>query len=291
MATRVSKRYGAGVAHTDIPVLVRVRVGPDPAEAEAAADRLWAEGATAVEIRSDPEGVTLLAGYPTPDAARVVAARLGPDLRATAEPVPDSSWQDAWRDWFEPVEVGHRLVVTPAWRPVAVGSGRLRLDIDPAGCFGSGSHPSTRMILAWLDRHPPAGAVVTDVGTGSGILAVAAARLGAAHVTAVDLDPAAVEVTRANAERNGVSGLVAASTIPVEELEPESADLVLVNVTAGTHAAVGPAAGRLVRPRGVLVVAGLLPGQWQHVSDAYASLSQVAELDLDGWAGAVLRRP
>lgn len=279
------------MASREVPVLVRVRVGTDGIEAETAAARLWAEGATAVEWRHDPEGVTLLAGYPTPDAARVVAARLGPALEATAEPVHDTSWQDAWRDWIRPVEAGRGLVVVPAWRPVTVGAGRIRLSIDSAECFGSGTHPSTRMILAWLDRNPPRGANVTDVGTGSGILAVAAALLGAAAVVAVDIDPAAVEVTRANADRNGVSRLLSVSTTPVEDLLPASADLVLVNVTAGTHAAIGPAAARLLRPSGTLVLAGLLPGQWQHVAGAYAPLGQAEELLLDGWSGTVLRPP
>ena len=273
-------------------MLVRVRVpGGAPDAVELAAAELWAQGATAVEVRDDAEGATLLAGYPTPAAAEAVAARLGPALGAVAEAVTDTGWQDAWRAWVEPVPVGGGLLVVPAWRPVPVGTGRLVIEIDSGPCFGSGTHASTRLILGWLDRHPPAGADVLDVGTGSGILAVAAARLGARAVTAVDIDPAAVEVTRANAERNGVAAVVDASTAPVAEVAGTGADVVLVNVTAGVHAAIGPDCARALRTGGELAVAGLLPGQWDHVAEAYRALELVERLALDGWEGAVLRRP
>ena len=272
----------------DAAVLVRVRVAPG-AEADLAADALWAEGATAVEVRDDAEGSTLLAGYPTAEAGRAVAARLGPALGAAVETVDGTDWQDAWRQWVHPVPVGGGLLVVPAWRPVPLGSRRLALEIDPGACFGSGTHASSRLVLAWLDRHPPVRLDVADVGTGSGILAVAAARLGALHVRAVDIDPAAVPVTRANAERNGVGPTIDVSTDPVETLPEECADLVLVNVTAGVHAQIGAHCCRLLRPGGWLVLAGLLPGQWQHVTSVYARLETVEHIRMDGWEGAWLQ--
>lgn len=272
-------------------VLVRIGgVGHDHAP-ELAGAALWAEGATAVEVREDGEGTTLLAGYPTPDAARAVAERLRGPLGARVEVVSDEAWRDAWRQWVHPLAVGDHLLVVPAWRPVPVGSGRIHVEIDPGACFGSGTHASTRLILSWLDGHPPSGSEVVDVGCGSGILAVAAAGLGARTVTAVDIDPAAVAITDANAARNGVAGVVRASTTPAAALPEAGADLVLVNVTAGIHALIGPDCARAVRPGGHLLVAGLLPGQWQHVSSAYAALAVESELDLDGWEGAALTRP
>jgi ribosomal protein L11 methyltransferase len=146
------------------------------------------------------------------------------------------------------------------------------------------------MLLAWLDAHPPIDANVVDVGTGSGILAVAAARLGARAVTAVDIDPAAVVTTEANAARNGVSGRVRASTTPVGDLPTACADLVLVNVTAGAHARIGHQCAGMLRTGGILLVAGLLPGQWIHVADAYRDLTKADGLILEGWEGAALRR-
>lgn len=264
-----------------------VEVDTSAAEAELVADRLWQHGATAVELRDRPGGATTVAAsFPTPAAARQVAAELG-DVGGRAVEA-DPSWRDAWRPFAQPVEVGRRLLVAPAWRDVPVGSGRTVLRIDPGDCFGSGSHPSTRLILAALDRDPPGPAdSVLDVGCGSGILAVAAARLGAAAVTAVDIDPAAVAVTAANAEANGVADRVTAVVTPLDGLAG-GFDLVLVNVTAAVHATLGPSVVARTRPGGRILVAGLLPGQWPHVAAAYAGATLTAMTELEGWEGAEL---
>jgi len=170
-----------------------------------------------------------------------------------------------------------------------VADGRLVIEIDSGPCFGSGSHASTRLVLGLLAEHPPAGLAVLDVGTGSGILAVAAARLGAARVVAVDLDPHSTGVTTANAARNGVADRIEVSTTAVSDLDMV-VDVALVNVTAGVHAEVAGAVTALVRPGGRLLLAGLLPGQWRHVAGAYAGCELIERTELDGWAGAVLRR-
>ncbi len=251
--------------------------------AELAADRLWTAGATALEWVDGEGEVTLTASFPTPEAARTVASELGGALRAV-----DESWRDVWKQWARPVEVGN-LVVAPAWRDVAVGGGQQVVRIDPGRAFGSGTHASTRLILSELDRDPPAGLEVLDVGCGSGILSVSAALLGAAVVDAVDIDPEAVRMTAANAEANGVGGKVRVAPTPVEDLEG-SWDLALVNVTAAVHAQLGPQVAALVRRGGRLLLAGLLPGQWRHVAGAYPGTSVVERPQLDGWEGVTLRR-
>lgn len=277
----------------DETLMVEVRVGKHEAhdEVDLAAAALWDNGATAVEIRSDAAGTTLLAGYPTSAAARRVVAALKSELGAHLHQVTDDRWRDAWKEWMQPVAIGAGLMVAPSWRPVPVGSGRLVLEIDPGSCFGSGTHPSTRMLLAWLEVHHPRGADVVDVGTGSGILAIAAALLGARSVRAVDTDPEAVAATRTNAGRNGVAHVVDASLGSADEAGPDAADLVMVNVTAGTHAVIGPRCARLVRPGGVMLVAGLLPGHWDHVVEAFRPLRRIETLLLDGWEGAAMSRP
>jgi ribosomal protein L11 methyltransferase len=299
-------------------VVVHWRVPAD--QSELAALALWDHGATALTGEDGPDSTILLvASYPTAEAAVSVAASLG----ATTERV-DRSWEDAWRAYAAPVEIGEDILVVPAWHdvPVPVAGSRLVLEIDSGPCFGSGTHASTRLILQLLaatplaggsvvttaplagdsvvnaaplagdsvvNAAPLAGASVLDAGTGSGILAVAAARLGAAHVTAVDVDPAAVAVTAANATRNGVADLIDASTTPVDALS-DPVDLALVNVTAAVHALLGPHVTRLVRPGGTIYLAGLLPGQWPHVVGAYAGCEVLDTPELDGWVGAVLRR-
>ncbi|HWE57827.1 MAG TPA: 50S ribosomal protein L11 methyltransferase, partial [Acidimicrobiales bacterium] len=255
------------------------------ADAELAADRCWQNGATAVGFRDEPDGtVTVVASFPTPAAARQVAGRL--DARLVEV---DPGWRDVWKDYAEPIPVGERLLVAPAWRDVPVGDGRLVLTIDPGGCFGSGSHPSTRLILAALDADPPAGLDVLDVGCGSGVLAIAAARLGAGRVVAVDIDPEAVAATRSNAGANGVAGQVEASVTPVGSLTGRF-DLALVNVTAGVHAELAAAVTARVKPGGRLLLAGLLPGQWAHIAGSYDAADIVELVDLEGWEGVVLNR-
>lgn len=273
----------------DVVVVIDVPGGSERVEL-AAAD-LWAAGATAVE-ESGTGVVTLTASFPSPEAARTVAAEMG----GRAVEITDFSWRDRWKEFAEPVDIGPSLVVAPAWREVAVGAlpeaggqlGRLVVRIDPGPCFGSGTHPSTRLVLGLLaDRAPLAGSAL-DVGCGSGILSVTAALLGAT-VTAVDVDPAAVAYTRQNAEANGVADRVRVSTDPVEAAGRDF-DLALVNVTAGVHVALGPAVTAAVRPGGTLLLAGLLPGQWRHVAEAYERAVLVDRPELDGWEGATLRR-
>lgn len=263
-----------------------VEVTCPPEETELAADRLWLAGATAVGIDdgSGTAGVRLTASYPTSEAARVVAGEIpGATLVAV-----DPSWRDEWRKFAEPVTVGD-LIVAPAWRDVAVGGTALILRIDPGDTFGSGSHPSTRLILGELDRRPPAGLRVLDYGCGSGILSVAAARLGAAAVYGVDIEPEALVVTADNAAANGVAGRVEVGP-PGSAQEQPAFDLALVNVTAGVHAEVGPAVIAALRPGATILLAGLLPGQWRHVAGAYGGAEVDEVLELDGWEGVRLAR-
>jgi ribosomal protein L11 methyltransferase len=270
---------------TDPDLLVELDVPPG-ADSELAADRLWQAGATAVEIRESGALASVSGSFPTADAARLVVTELEPfGARLVSA---DPAWRDAWRAFAEPVEVGQHLLVAPAWRAVPIASGRLVLRIDPGPCFGSGSHPSTRLVLAALDRQPPsAGAAVLDVGCGSGILSVAAVGLGAASVTAVDIDPAAVQATNANAAANGVATRVQATASPIADITG-CFDLALVNVTAAVHAVLGPVVTGLVVAGGRIVVSGLLPGQWRHVAGAYRGATVARREELDGWEGLEL---
>jgi ribosomal protein L11 methyltransferase len=264
-----------------VDVVVSVVVAAD--DAELAADRLWAEGAAAVEERhAGDASVELVAGFPTPEAAARVARAVG----GRAVEVDDRVWRQLWREHARPVRVGS-MVVAPAWRRVgAVGAGPV-VSIDPGPCFGSGSHPTTRLLLAELQRRVVPGTTVLDVGTGSGILAVAAAVIGAGRVVAVDLDPDAVETTRRNASANGVADRVAASVADAATVTGPF-DAVVANLTAGTLARVAAVLVQAVADGGVLVVSGMLVGQWPHVAGRFAGLAVLDLPVLDGWTAAVL---
>ncbi|HEV2110560.1 MAG TPA: 50S ribosomal protein L11 methyltransferase, partial [Gammaproteobacteria bacterium] len=144
----------------------------------------------------------------------------------------------------------------------------VNLLLDPGLAFGTGTHATTALCLEWLDGAALAGAAVIDYGCGSGILSIAAARLGAKYVLAVDHDPQALTATRDNAERNGVAPLIRAS--PPEALPDNHADLLLANILAGPLVNLAPLFARRLKPGGRLVLSGILGSQEQELRQAYA---------------------
>ena len=257
-------------------------------DAELAADRLWQAGARAVEEVVLPDGRIGARSVLALDDA-VSAARLGPlPAEWTVEwiEVPDAP-SEAWRQFAAPVEVGDRLVLRPAWLP-EIADGRLEIAIEPGGSFGLGDHPTTRLSAGAVTRLATPGCTVLDVGCGSGVLAIAAVRLGAARAVGIDIAEAAVEATRANAARNGVDGRVEASSTPIA-LVTGSFDLVLANVLAPTIVAMADDLRRVLAPGGSLVVSGVLAGAHEHVLAALRPLVPVRTDVVDAWAAVELR--
>ena len=252
-----------------------VDVGGD--DADLAALALWDAGASAV---AEEDGA-LVAGFPTDDDVRRARDRL-----AATWPVrvvdPGDEWLDAWRAHASVVKVDP-VVVRPWWVPHDARPGDVVVELEPERAFGDGSHATTRMALAEVVARVGASTTVLDVGCGSGVLSIAAARLGAARVVAVDVDPHAVAVTAANAARNEVT--VEVSTTPVAEVEGRF-DLVLANLGGSAVVRdVGPALAARVAPGGVLVVAGLVE------EVGVAGLRPVGRRDDGVWLTLVLERP
>lgn len=258
-------------------------------QAEIVSDAFWAAGATAVsEERLDTDTV-LTAGFADIAAARAAAESLPEGWEAEADEAGDPWWLDAWRSGAEPVQVG-RLVVVPAVgvaRPALPARGVLVV-IDPKRAFGWGGHPTTRLALAAVERLVEPESRVLDVGTGSGILAVAAAALGASEVVAVDIDPAAGSVARENAEANGVEVDVRIGTVDAVD---GSFDLIVANI--GGLRVVEELASALVErcaPGGSVVVSGLLADTADQAVKALAPL-QLSDHTVDQeWACVVLSR-
>jgi ribosomal protein L11 methyltransferase len=265
---------------------------PSGIEAELAADALWQAGAAAVEERAlpSPAGVALLVaatadGGPPDDLVAAVAGR----WPVAVVLVDVDAALDAWRAHARAVTVGP-VTVRPAWverRPSPAPA--VEVVLDPGRAFGSGAHVSTRLALAALVTADPAVAQrVVDVGCGSGVLAVAALLLGARTAVGVDVDPEALAATRANADRNGVVGLLA--TVPTVG-EAGNGDLVVANILAPVLIELAPAIRGTVRPGGTLVLAGFLAEQRDRVRAAYSDLVDAGEAEEDGWVSLTLRRP
>ena len=179
--------------------------------------------------------------------------------------VRDRPWEREWLEDFRPMRFGRRLCVSPHGAP-APDADTVVVRLDPGLAFGTGSHPSTRLCLEWLEAASLNGLEAIDYGCGSGILSIAAVRLGARIVVAVDIDPQALTATRDNAARNGVGEYVVTRT-PDEPLA--AADVLLANILSGPLIELAPRFATLVRPRGSVVLAGLIVSQAGAVTLAY----------------------
>jgi len=276
--------------------VVRVAAG----DADLVSGLLWVDEPQGIEERTDGDDVVLVAGFASHDDAAVAATRLA-ELASDAAPgievvaADDESWRDAWRPHAKPVRVG-RLLVVPvgpddAAPVVEDGDGTTVLAIDAGRAFTAGSHPTTRLVLAEVERTLGGldAPTVLDVGCGSGVLAIAAARLGAATVTAIDIDPAALDATVANADRNGVADVVDVRPTPLADLSGQY-DLVVANLLHSTIIELAPALAARVAPEGRLVLSGLLSHQWVdavfHLGRWYAE----AVTTEDGWVAVRLSR-
>ena len=252
-------------------------------EVELASDVLWGLGVVAVEERVIDDAVELWTSLGD-DAD---ASDVDPDGRF---PWPwrfvevNAAVADTWRQFARPIEISPSLVVRPMWVPFD-GPGTV-LHIEPGATFGMGDHPTTILCLRAVERLVAPGATVLDVGCGSGVLAIGAMALGASAAVGVDIAPAAVPVTSANARANGVH--VTVSTMPLDEVGGEF-DLVLANILAPALVALAPHLRRVTR--GTLVVSGILADAHDHVLAALAPMRVVRTDTLDGWAAVTLAHP
>ena len=179
--------------------------------------------------------------------------------------VAEQNWVQLTQSQFDPIRVSERLWIVPSWHE-SPDPAAINLILDPGMAFGTGSHPTTRLCLEWLERNVSASASLLDYGCGSGILAIAAARLGAGRVAGVDIDPQAVESARANAERNGVTALFADSARPVAG----EYDLVVANILSNPLRVLAPAICAHVRSGGRLALSGILREQAEEIIGIYA---------------------
>ncbi|MDQ5905562.1 MAG: ribosomal protein methyltransferase [Pseudomonadota bacterium] len=285
---------------------VSVILETDCAHAEALADALMEGGALSATIEDaaagtneetpqfgEPGSITTpgwersrIAALFEPDAdiaAAVLVASREADLTEaptyTTEAVEEQNWVQLTQSQFEPIRVSQRLWIVPSWH-TAPDPDAINLVLDPGMAFGTGSHPTTRLCLEWLERTVTAGQSLLDYGCGSGILAIAAAKLGATPVDGVDIDPQAVVAAEANAERNDVSTRFAVSDQPISG----QFDIVVANILANPLKALAPAICGHVCPGGQLAVSGILEEQAEELIGIYADWLPMHVADTrEGW--------
>jgi len=202
--------------------------------------------------------------------------------RLTHSRLEDQDWERVWLDQFKPMQFGEHLWVCPAGKTPPHGENPVIVDLDPGLAFGTGTHATTALCLEWLDANPPRGQTVLDYGSGSGILAVAALKLGAAELWAVDIDEQALWSTRDNAARNAVeAGL---HTLQPAALPTRTFDLLLANILANPLIELAADLSAKVRPGGDIVLSGILAEQADAVRSAYAPWFCLSDtVEKDGW--------
>jgi ribosomal protein L11 methyltransferase len=266
--------------------VVRAQVEPEAVDELAGA--LWSAGVAGIEERTI-DGVTHVDVSVRAGELAAVGRALG-SRRRQIRAIDAEADLDGWRAWAKPTQVG-RVRVQPAWFGEAQDSTAPRdtvtVRIDPRRSFGSGAHPSTRLALDLLQECLPPKASVLDLGTGSGVLAVAAARLGAAHVVAIDVDDEARQVARANVELNDVDPVVDVVDVPLDRVHAEF-DLVVANLDRPTLVGLVRDLTRRVRPTGHLVMSGFLTTSESDVQDAYAGWNRARWRREGEWSGVAV---
>lgn len=272
----------------------------DRDHAAALEDALQDGGAVSVTLQDNADEPVLEPGVgetPLWSATRVVAlftedAAIETVLAALAaqfpnlppwslERIEDQAWERAWMADFQPMRFGRRLWICPSWCEPPDPTGVV-LALDPGLAFGTGTHPTTAMCLQWLDEHAPLPQTVLDYGCGSGILSIAALKLGAQHAHGVDIDPQALLASRDNAERNQVSAALSLSNCD-RDLVPAS--LVIANILAGPLETLAPRLAALTKPRGRIVLSGVLTAQAESVQNCYAAWFDMDPIEVQSdWA-------
>ena len=227
---------------------------------------------------TDEAGLARLKALVQTVKSRDPEGKLG-SLRLTVAPLADTDWSESWKENYPPQQIGERLVVLPYWLADTDTRGRLPVILDPGLTFGTGAHPSTRMVMAAMEQAVKPGSCCVDLGSGSGILSIAALRLGAQSAIGVDIDPKAEDIARENAAYNGyedpaftaLTGNVLGDKKLMEQLTSRAYDVVLVNIVADVIVALAPVLPRFMDEKSTLICSGILD---ERLGDVQAALTR-----------------
>jgi len=276
---------------------------PDAAAAERLSAEAWAAGAAGIEEREAADGVELLIYAPAGVAEAVraaVAEAAGKGAVAAAEQVPESDWSERWKQSLEATLVSPRLLVRPPHLERAPAPGQVELVIEPGQAFGTGAHESTRLALEWIDAlapELPQGCRVLDVGTGTGVLALAAVRLAGARAVAFDLDPLAAPAARQNAQANGLAAGLQLFTGSLDALGDVAFDLVVANLFKSELLPLARGIAAHTATGGRAVFSGLRAHEPEEVLPALTAAGfapvgarEAVEADGDRWIALLMQR-
>lgn len=271
--------------------------GDDSARAETFLDSLGALSVTLLDARDEPlleplpdatpvwKQILLRALFPVNHDPAILQAQLATQLKYRhwhSEILADQDWERAWMHDFKAMRFGERLWVCPSWLEPPQPGG-INLMLDPGLAFGTGTHATTALCLEWLDANPPRDLSLVDYGCGSGILSLAALKLGARIVYGVDIDAQALRTSRSNAEKNGIPADRLHLSQP-EQLKSAPADLLMANILSAPLIELAPHIAELVKYKGSIILSGILEDQTEEIMSAYGPWFEAfAIIKKDAW--------
>lgn len=217
----------------------------------------------------------------------------GIDAQLDTRSVSQEDWANNWKQYFKPLPIGERLMICPTWQPAPACEGRLALHIDPGMAFGTGGHETTRLVLETLEQTQPQGKTLLDIGTGSGILSIAACLYGAQSALGVDIDPMAVRTAQENGALNGLQPpQYTMLTGNLADAVHGTFDIITANIVADAIIALTPTAVQLMKSDGVYIVSGIIDTREQQVWDALTQhgLTVYSRRTSSGWVCLACRK-
>lgn len=213
------------------------------------------------------------------------------NLRVDCSLVDEEDWANNWKKYYKPLHITDRVVIKPSWEEYNPKENEIVIEINPGMAFGTGTHETTRLCIQLLEKYLEHGDTVLDVGCGTGILGIAAVKLGAEHVTAVDIDDVAVRITRENSSLNNVAGSIDAFCGTLENVDEKKADIVVANIIADVIIDMSGTLKNYIKKDGLFITSGIIKERKQEVLDAYEVLGFTCEeiVELGEWVAIVFR--
>ncbi len=216
------------------------------------------------------------------------------DAKIETVGVNEEDWANSWKAYYKPIKIGSRLVIVPAWEKYEPAEGELVVRMDPGMAFGTGTHETTRLVIRMLEKYTEPGCRMLDVGTGSGILAICASRLGAAECRAYDIDPMAVRVANENIKDSGLSNITCEVSDLLRQADRSRPyDLICANIVADIIIRMTPDVAPFMHEKTVLLASGIISERAQDVIDCFEANGYriVEKLEDNGWCGlAVMKK-
>ena len=221
-------------------------------------------------------------------------ASLGIDGKITISGVCEEDWANSWKAYYKPIEIGERMVIVPAWEKYDAPEGKLVVRMDPGMAFGTGSHETTRLVIGLLEKYIKNGQRVLDVGCGSGILAICAAKLGAEACKAYDIDPVAVKVARENVKDSGLTNVTCDTSDLLRGVDKSGGayDVICANIVADIIIRMTPDVGQFMHESSVILASGIIS---ERANDVISCFEQygfriVEKAEENGWCALVVGR-